>query len=77
MTETVSLIAAERADVIVRDLRESDLTLADAILRSAFDTFTGVTSCSVTRTTSTPVGWPTPAPPSRPSETGSSPGPTS
>jgi GNAT superfamily N-acetyltransferase len=44
MTETVSLIAAERADVIVRDLRESDLTLADAILRSAFDRFTGVTS---------------------------------
>lgn len=44
MTETVSLIAAEPADVIVRDLRESDLTLADAILRSAFDTFTGVTS---------------------------------
>ena len=44
MTETVSLKAAERADVIVRDLRESDLTLADAILRSAFDTFTGVTS---------------------------------
>jgi GNAT superfamily N-acetyltransferase len=44
MTATVSLIAAERADVIVRDLRESDLTLADAILRSAFDTFTGVTS---------------------------------
>lgn len=38
MTETVSL------NVIVRDLRESDLTLADAILRSAFDTFTGVTS---------------------------------
>ena len=36
--------AAERADVIVRELRESDLTLADAILRSAFDTFTGVTS---------------------------------
>jgi GNAT superfamily N-acetyltransferase len=44
MTETVTLRAAERADVIVRDLRESDLTLADAILRSAFDTFTGVTS---------------------------------
>ncbi len=44
MTETVSLIAADRAEVIVRDLRESDLTLADAILRSAFDTFTGVTS---------------------------------
>lgn len=44
MTEPVSLIADERADVIVRDLRESDLALADAILRSAFDTFTGVTS---------------------------------
>jgi GNAT superfamily N-acetyltransferase len=44
MTETVSRTAAERADVIVRDLRESDLTLADAILRSAFDTYTGVTS---------------------------------
>ncbi|MBW3651012.1 MAG: GNAT family N-acetyltransferase [Actinobacteria bacterium] len=44
MTESVSLIAAERADVIVRDLRESDLTLADAILRSAFDKFTCVTS---------------------------------
>jgi GNAT superfamily N-acetyltransferase len=44
MTETDSPIAAERADVTVRDLRESDLTLADAILRSAFDTFTGVTS---------------------------------
>src|SRR5262245_33665113 len=44
MTETGSLIAAERADVAVRRLRESDLTLADAILRSAFDTFTGVTS---------------------------------
>jgi GNAT superfamily N-acetyltransferase len=44
MTETVSPIAAERADVVLRDLRESDLTLADAILRSAFDTFTGVTS---------------------------------
>ena len=44
MTETVSLIAPERADLIVRDLRESDLSLADAILRSAFDRFTGVTS---------------------------------
>jgi len=44
MTETVSPIAAERADVSVRDLQESDLTLADEILRSAFDTFTGVTS---------------------------------
>lgn len=44
MTETVHLGAADRADVTVRDLRESDLTLADAILRSAFDTFTGVTS---------------------------------
>jgi GNAT superfamily N-acetyltransferase len=44
MTATVSPNAAERADVIVRGLRESDLSLADAILRSAFDTFTGVTS---------------------------------
>jgi GNAT superfamily N-acetyltransferase len=44
MTETLSLFAAERAEVIVRDLRESDLTLADAVLRSAFDTFTGVKS---------------------------------
>ena len=44
MTETFSPKAAERADVIVRGLRESDLSLADAILRSAFDTFTGVTS---------------------------------
>jgi len=44
MTETVTLIAAERADIVVRDLRESDLALADAILRSAFDTFTGVAS---------------------------------
>ena len=44
MTESVSLIAAEWAGLIVRDLRESDLTAADAILRSAFDTFTGVTS---------------------------------
>ena len=44
MTETVSPRTAERTDVVVRDLRESDLTLADAILRSAFDTFTGVTS---------------------------------
>lgn len=44
MTETVSLNAAERADLVVRDLRESDLSLADAILRSAFDTFTGATS---------------------------------
>jgi GNAT superfamily N-acetyltransferase len=44
MTETIGPGAAERADVVVRDLRESDLTVADAILRSAFDTFTGVTS---------------------------------
>jgi GNAT superfamily N-acetyltransferase len=44
MTETLSHRAAERADVIVRELRESDLRLADTILRSAFDTFTGVTS---------------------------------
>lgn len=44
MTETAFPIAPERADVSVRDLRESDLALADEILRSAFDTFTGVTS---------------------------------
>jgi hypothetical protein len=44
MTETGSLGIAERADVIVRELRESDLPVADAILRSAFDTFTGVAS---------------------------------
>ena len=34
MTETGSLRVAERADVIVRELRESDLPLADVILRS-------------------------------------------
>ena len=44
MTETDSPQAAERGEVIVRELRESDLLLADTILRSAFDTFTGVTS---------------------------------
>ena len=44
MTETVSPSIAGRADVVVRDLRESDLPVADAILRSAFDTFTGATS---------------------------------
>jgi len=44
MTETGTLEVAERADVIVRELRESDLPLADVILRSAFDTFTGVAS---------------------------------
>ena len=44
MTETGSLRVAERADVIVRELRESDLPIADVILRSAFDTFTGVAS---------------------------------
>lgn len=44
MTETITQQAAERADVVVRELRESDLPLADAILRSAFDTFTGATS---------------------------------
>lgn len=44
MTETGTLEVAERADVIVRELRESDLPLADVIVRSAFDTFTGVAS---------------------------------
>lgn len=42
MTETLQV--AERADIRVRELRESDLAGADAILRAAFDTFTGVTS---------------------------------
>jgi hypothetical protein len=41
MSVTVSPKAADLSDVIVRGLRESDLALADAILRSAFDTFTG------------------------------------
>jgi hypothetical protein len=50
MIETGSLGVAERADVMVRELRESDLPLADVILRSAFDTFTGVA-----RSGSTPV----------------------
>ena len=44
MTKIDAMEVAERADVIVRELRESDLSLADGILRSAFDTFTGVTS---------------------------------
>jgi len=44
MSVSVSPKSAERADVIVRGLRESDLSLADSILRCAFDTFTGVTS---------------------------------
>jgi GNAT superfamily N-acetyltransferase len=44
MIETGSSRVAERADVTVRELRESDLPLADVILRSAFDTFTGVAS---------------------------------
>jgi GNAT superfamily N-acetyltransferase len=44
MTDTGTRTAAERTDLVVRDLRESDLPVADAILRAAFDTFTGVTS---------------------------------
>jgi predicted N-acetyltransferase YhbS len=40
----MTTLTAERANVTVRDLRESDLPVTDAILRSAFDTFTGVTS---------------------------------
>src|ERR671917_2859242 len=36
--------AAHKEDLTVRGLRQSDLPAADAILRSAFDTFTGVTS---------------------------------
>ena len=36
--------AAHKEDLTVRGLRQSDLPAADSILRSAFDTFTGVTS---------------------------------
>lgn len=36
--------AAHTEDLTVRGLRQSDLPAADSILRSAFDTFTGVTS---------------------------------
>jgi hypothetical protein len=36
--------AAHKEDLAVRGLRQSDLPAADSILRSAFDTFTGVTS---------------------------------
>lgn len=42
MTDTLPK-TTEQADLNVRDLRESDLPAADSILRSAFDTFTGVT----------------------------------
>ena len=42
MTEAGTLEVAERTDVRVRELRESDLSVADAILRSAVDTFTGI-----------------------------------
>jgi predicted N-acetyltransferase YhbS len=44
MTETATLEVAERTDVTVRELRESDLPVADEILRSAFDTFTAAAS---------------------------------
>jgi GNAT superfamily N-acetyltransferase len=43
MTDTSSK-TSQRAEVIVRGLRESDLPMADSIMRSAFDTFTGVAS---------------------------------
>jgi len=43
MTDTVPK-TSQRADVTVRELRESDLPAADSIMRSAFDTFTGVSS---------------------------------
>ncbi len=42
MTDTLPK-SAERAEVTVRELRESDLPAADSIMRSAFDTFTGMT----------------------------------
>ena len=41
MTDTLPP-TAEQVQLDVRDLRESDLPTADSILRSAFDTFTGV-----------------------------------
>lgn len=44
MTEVLCQEAAERSETIVRSIRESDLPVADEILRSAFDTFTGVAS---------------------------------
>ncbi len=44
MTETGTLQMAKQTGVTVRELRESDLPAADVILRSAFDTFTGMTS---------------------------------
>lgn len=70
MAETLALRATKRADVVVRALRESDLPLAGTILRSAFDSFTGVGRCSATGTTSTPDGTPTRRPAWRPSRTG-------
>lgn len=42
MTDTLPT-TSPRAHIAVRSLRESDLPTADTILRSAFDTFTGVT----------------------------------
>lgn len=44
MTDTVVPQAPARPDVEVRGLRESDLPSCDAILRAAFDTFTGIPS---------------------------------
>lgn len=44
MTEINILEVAERADIIVRELRENGVSLADMILRSASDTITGVAS---------------------------------
>lgn len=44
MTDTLVPQALEQEDVTVRPLRESDLSVADAIMRSAFDTFTGIPS---------------------------------
>lgn len=43
MTDTVIEETPRAADVRVRGVRESDLPVADSILRSAFDTFTGIT----------------------------------
>jgi hypothetical protein len=42
MTSTMTNDAPAMAGLAVRALRESDLPAADAVLRSAFDAFTGV-----------------------------------
>jgi hypothetical protein len=70
-------VASQRADVIVRGLRESDLTSADSIVRSAFDTFMGVQSLFGDRDYARTRWLGSPPLPLLPSATGSSSGPTS